>query len=90
MSGGGRTGKRSWFRGETVDDAALLQVVRGHLYLDPVAGQDADFVDTHAAGEMAQEFMILGFVGSDADAESGVRVTFFNNANELNDILGHK
>src|SRR5690606_28966954 len=35
-----------------IGDATLGEVVRGHFDLDPVAGEDADVVLAHAAGDV--------------------------------------
>lgn len=76
-------------RTEPIDDAPLLQVVGGHLQLDAVAGKDPYFVHPHASGQVAEELVILGFFRGDADAERCVRVAFFDDANEFDNILRH-
>lgn len=75
---------------EAIDDAALLQVVRRHLYFHTVTGEDADLIHTHASGQMTEKFVILGLVGCDADSERRVGITLLYDADEFDDIFGHR
>lgn len=81
--------KRSVSR-EAVDDAPLLQIVGGHLYLHPVTGKDAHAVHPHASCQMAEKFMILRLIAGHTDAECGVWETFFYNAHEFDYVLRHR
>ena len=91
-SGGVRaaTGQTDIVGSEAVDDTAFLQIVGGHLHANAVAGKDAHLVNPHASGQVAQERMILRFVGGDAHLERRVGITFLHDADELNHVLGHK
>lgn len=44
---------------EAITDATLFKIVRCHLYLYPVTGQNADTVYAHATGERTMDRMIL-------------------------------
>ncbi len=77
-------------RREAVDDAPLFEIVRGHLNLHAVSGQDAHPMDAHAPCQMAEELVVLCLVACHADAERGIGKGFFHNADEFNNILGHR
>ena len=46
-------------------------------------------MDTHAAGEMTEQLVILRFFRRDADGERSIGEALGDNANKFNDILGH-
>src|SRR5262245_56667444 len=52
-----------------VGDATAGQVVRRELHLDPVAGEDADVVHPHLAGDVREHLVAV----VELDAEHGVR-----------------
>ena len=69
-----------------VGDATLGQVVRRHLDLDLVAGQDADVVLAHAAGNVGRDHVAV----LELDPEHGVREGLENRTFEFNAIVfGH-
>lgn len=71
-------------------DTSLLQIVGGHFHFHLVTGENAYAMDAHATGQVAKELVIFRFGTRDSDAERGVWEGFFDNADELDDILGHR
>lgn len=77
-------------RQEAVHDAPLRQIVGRHLDLHAVTGKNAHAVNAHASRQMTEELVILRLVTRYADSEGGIGECFQHNADELDDILGHK
>ena len=75
---------------EAIDDATLLQVVGRHLQTHAITGENAHLIHAHAAREMTEECVILGFQRGDANAERGIGKALRHHANELDHILGHR
>jgi hypothetical protein len=72
---------------EAIDDATLGQIVRRHFYLHAVTGENAHLVHAHASSKVAKQFVILCFLGSNTNAERGVWIRFFYNANEFDYVF---
>jgi len=47
-------------------------------------------MDAHASGKVTQKLVIFRFGTRDSDAERGIWEGFFHDADELDDILGHR
>ena len=77
-------------REKSIHDATLLQVVGGHFDLHFVTGENADTMHPHTTRQMAQKFVVLRLVARHADAECGIGKSFFHNADEFDDVFGHR
>ena len=66
-----------------VSDPALGQIVGRHFNLDLVAGQDADVVLAHPAGDMGDDLVAI----LQLDPEHGVREGFRDSAFEFDDVV---
>ncbi len=75
---------------EPIGNAPFLQIVGCHFDSHFVAGQNAYAVDAHAAGQMAKELVIFGLGTQDFNSERGIWEGLFHNADEFDNILGHK
>lgn len=70
-------------RREAIDDATLLEIVWGHLYLHAVAGENAYTMDAHPPCKRAKQLVILGLLTGDTDSERRIGEGFFHNADEF-------
>ena len=84
----GASGER--LREEAIDDATFLQVINAHLNFDAVTRQNAYAIHAHASGQVALEDMIGCFFTRHADLEHRIGKAFFHNADEFDDVLGHR
>lgn len=73
-----------------VADSTLFEIVRGHFYLHPVAGEDAYAMHTHAPCQRTEDRVILCLWTEDFDLKGGVWEGFLYNAYEFNNVLRHK
>ncbi len=65
---------------EPVDNAAFLQVVRGHLNLHFVTGENTHAVDPHAPCQMTEQNVVFRLFTGHTDFECGIGICFFHNA----------
>ena len=77
-------------REKAIDDATFVQVVGSHLDFYSVAGKDTYAMDAHAARQVTVQLMIFRLFTRDTDAERGIGKRFFHDADEFNNILGHR
>src|SRR5512135_2393232 len=68
---------------ETVEDPSFGQVVRGHLDLDAVSGQQPDSIHAHLAREVGENHMSAFKL----DLEVRGREKFFDDADGLDEVL---
>src|SRR3989344_7321707 len=71
-------------------DSPLFEIIGRHLYLHPVAGENAHAVYPHASRQRAQNHMILRLGTKDAYLERRVRERFFHNSDKFDYVLRHK
>jgi len=57
-----------------IGDTTTLEVVRGQLHLDAIAGKDADVMHTHFSADVRKHFVTV----LELDPEHGVRQRFGN------------
>ena len=72
---------------EPVDDAAFFEIVRSHLDLHLISGENPYAVEAHATREMTEEFVITRLSREDTDPKSGVGKALFDATYERNDLL---
>lgn len=75
---------------EAIDDATFLQVIRSHLNLHVIPGENAYAVHSHTSCQMTEYGMIPRLLAEDFDLEHGIWKRLFHYADQLNDILGHR
>lgn len=75
---------------ESIDDAALLQIVRRHFNLHSVSWENAYAMDAHATREMTEERMTFRLFTGDTDFERGIGIRFLHNADQFNNVLRHR
>lgn len=75
---------------KSVHDAPFPQVIRRHFQLHSIAWQNPHAIYPHAPRKMAQEDVALCLLAGDPDAECGIGETLFHNADELDDVFGHR
>jgi len=70
----------------TIDEPALLQIIRGHFDLDPITQHGADAETPHPAGGISDHFMVV----VEQDAEAPVWQNLFDQPVESQQVfLGH-
>jgi hypothetical protein len=74
-----------------VNDAALGKIVRSQFNSDVVSGDEANVIDAHLSGQMAQNRVITRVIGIfNLDLESCIRQTFEYHSVNLNYLFDHK
>lgn len=77
-------------RSKAIDNPPFFKIVWRHFQSYLVSRKNVDAVHPHPPGEVAEKLMVFRLRAKYSDAKGGIGKRFFDNANELNDILRHR